>query len=274
MIDYILKQKPKALICQDYILADVIEHNSNPVPILVQTDGCTGGVRTELGAQLLCHLSVDAVKTYVANGCPSLDILREMVLSRLVAAKEHLKVGVPNLLATLQILFVVGTKVHLVRIGDGTFFATRADKSLTTSVIDYEPNMPNYLAYQTEERTKNELKAATQGAVRIETFTSAITEYTRRGPYEEITLEVFDLEDRMYIGLASDGVGSYVDSANTALTVTEVMTEMTAIKSTEGEFVKRRFHKMHEGFAKRGFVNYDDVAVVMLDVTKYKARQR
>jgi len=292
MIDYVMKQKPKAFICQDYIVVDIFDFGAKfQIPFIAVTDGCTGGQRTETGSQLLCHISRIETLKYLEEwdlGRPDtgfgrsdlLEILNR-IQNKLTAISTELSFNYDQLLATLQFLFIIDNHVYGIRSGDGVMFTFDKKKIIRTSVIEYTPNMPNYLAYRTNPVAWRDLRTTVHGDPyrpcfkTVTTYESTATEPTTtedRQDYFEITFIDEELSpDLTHIGLASDGVESYMnESSNQGIPVWGLIKELSEIKNPEGNFLVRRFQKMDKGYHSAGFENKDDVAIAMIDLEAYR----
>ena len=75
----------------------------------------------------------------------------------------------------------------------------------------------------------------------------------------------------MYVGVASDGLESYVRNSIDVIDPKDVIRELAAIKNPAGEFLVRRFQKMDKEYTAQGFENQDDIAVALINVDCYRA---
>ncbi len=291
MIDYILKQKPKALICQDYVAADVFMlgyGNHIPVPFIVVTDGCTGGIRTEMGSQLLCQIAKTETEKYleellIEEAKPvseiQLPVLLRLIKEKLSAAQNLLKLSTDQLLATMQILFIIKGRLYSIRSGDGVAFAFYEDGSFSGSIIEYTPNMPNYLAYRNDPMLSAQLTHQVDAGgcwktiedfqvKKDEAYVEGDEANIHRLNYFDVTFVDVPLDPKAkYIGLASDGIGAYYnESLGETIPVTEFLSNLSQIKNPEGNFLVRRFQKMDKLFQSKGFENGDDVGIAIIDL--------
>jgi len=92
-------------------------------------------------------------------------------------------------------------------------------------------------------------------------------------PSTTCTRSVLDIDEEqlMYVGVASDGLESYVRNSIDVIDPKDVIRELAAIKNPAGEFLVRRFQKMDKEYTAQGFENQDDIAVALINVDCYRA---
>lgn len=248
--------------CQDYAIA------GNDYVILC--DGCSTAIDSDVGARLLAR----AARLYLTNDFHQ-NAFSESVLA--TAKLYCIMMGYPaeTLSATLLSVFKKNNNFVVRCIGDGYVFARRKNGTFVWKEIKYPSGAPYYLRYELDKSVKEEY---------ISRFgqTNVITCYDKDNPvecYEHSSIPdnggchsfAFSCVDYDLVGVASDGVSSFVQLLNSGTGVTtvaippeKIIEEMLKFKNFNGEFVRRRMTKAFETFAELGWQNNDDFTVAAM----------
>jgi hypothetical protein len=244
-------------VCQDYARAG--RANGRVSHFALVSDGCSSSADSDLGARFLVHAAEHRLRLFGS------DYDHGWIAHRAAAAVSLFGASPQCLDATLLSAFVVDdTQVRISIAGDGFIAARRRDGTLVTWEI-CDGGAPAYLSYQlSRKRFESFLEAGyghrviTQRVAGLVSGRQAIR-LSAKDFVSEIWLQVADYESVL---LMSDGATSF---EGPGVSTHEIALELSAIKSSRGEFVKRRSKRFLSKYCKaRGWVHQDDLAVAGL----------
>lgn len=275
------------LVCQDYAVA-----RGGEQAVALLADGCSSSPDTDVGARLLALSALPLVpclmeqETRAAADANEKDtfaaILDKYHHDAVTEARryvERLKLPGEALDATLLTLAASEGRWFASVFGDGVVVAARHDGSLDVTVLSYLGGYPYYANYLADAgRTRALLKI--RGNLRqIETFTllsdGTITE-TRRETCRTDTPCAYvagDMGEYRFVAALSDGVHSFGQAnaeqagrmgANTPVAPGDVLRELTAFKTTMGQFAQRRMQRFEQTCALSGWQHHDDISLAVL----------
>ena len=250
-------------VCQDYAVS------SPQGDYIVVSDGCSSVPDTDIGARLLVKKAEEYLRllhygrTYDFNSLPNFSILGALDCT------QSLEIRKSCLSATLLLACRDGNIVETIVSGDGFVVGRfRETGDLHIYQYHYESGAPFYLYYTlTEESTNNYFLDF--GTTRTVTSTRVFSD--SRSPIVASWNEDanfffgpgFSLDQYDLIVLGTDGLASFI-SCSSLVSAIDVIQELLAFKTYQGEFVQRRCRRVFELFQEIGWINTDDVAVAAI----------
>jgi len=285
MIDSIVKKGAfHRSMPQDYVVAEDLGTAHRPFPFIALADGCSAGQHSEIGAMLITRAAKAVAKDYYANCSAAGHDLKDLLLTeiqlRLKKAVKELDLELDDMIATLRVAYILDNKMYMIGQGDGFDLFIFKDGHAQFDQYEYLYNAPFYPAYDVfncrinYEMIGGSLHANKLHLNRDETNSPGLIGTTLVWPcthVSDVTIDSQDLESIQYIGVASDGLSSYVRNNTDVIPAKDVITSLAAIKNPAGEFLVRRFQKMDKEYTAQGFENQDDVSVALINVECYRA---
>jgi len=264
---------------QDYVVAEDLGTMQCPFPFIALSDGCSAGQHSEIGAMIITRAARAVAKEMYPDGDQIFDRLLPSLHARLKTTVSALNLELDDMIATLRIAYILNGKVYMIGHGDGFDLFILGDGSAQYDQYKYLINAPFYPAYDTFNcRTDYEMIGGHPGAnmLKLNRDTTTLPDLVgavHDFPSTYISRMTADLKDfkPMYIGVASDGLESYVRGNTDIIPPKDVITSLAAIKNPAGEFLVRRFQKMDKEYTALGFENQDDIAVALINVDCYRA---
>lgn len=250
--------------CQDYAISGC----KRDYAYGVISDGCSGGGDTDIGARVIARSTAQALawsswvffmEDKVDTYCKAHDGFAQGAL-----ALDH-----ADMLATCGYVATVKGHLSIRLVGDGVIAARSRDGSLVMTKVDWSNNTPVYRAYAADEYA---------GFIRAhggrDAMAATVTRQTRRHgetSEKEIAQPLYEmlrgfgdamsLREFDFVGVFSDGVAQ-VDG----MAWGDVVAELMAFKSTEGDFVKRRMNRFLKDCLKHGKGPIDDISMACIHV--------
>lgn len=244
-----------AKACQDFCLAG----HAGDRAWAVVADGCSGGELSDLGARAWALAARDVLRQRDTIETDA-QALQEALLARAAATLDALDFA--DGFSTLGLLQVHGRRVHATFYGDGALLARHLDGSLTMVNLQCTGNAPYYLNYLRQpsaqagwmaEYGRQELLATinrydAEGALLgLKTHAQPATQ-----PWQwEAHVDADELE---VVLLATDGVASRFNG------FVATARELLAIKSSPGEFLRRRLARAARDWQADRLMPADDLA--------------
>lgn len=254
-------------VCQDYAASGAIvnvEHG--PTFYAIVCDGCSSALHTEFGAQVLTHAAISELKRNPYK-IPE-DFLRELMYSAKKSVEE-LKVDPRCLLATLLVVRADDKDTGVWVWGDGVFHVQYKSGHTRTTEIHYESNAPYYPYYATTVRERDAYLSAFGLAKHVYHMDNdgSIGEehYTGNAAMNASTLWL-RTEDVMSVTLMTDGVSSFQDEFKKEISTRQIVDEVTAFKTTAGQYVERRMKAFKRRWSSLSWSHYDDVGVAGISI--------
>lgn len=252
-------------VCQDYarhgIVTDQSWHRNHPFAIV--SDGCSSCPDTDIGARLL---AVALANTFNMLDCFDYNL----ALQRAEASAKALSLSPYSLSATLVTAYMddtgflrcafVGDGCIAVKLKDGTGFMAESDHN----------GAPKYLAYRAVEGGEANYDAVFSKPRMVRfleipglPLSTLMTEH-KLMPSSDEYVTWFDLDPDTveYVLLLSDGASSFVDAGFAHVPVQDVVAKLMDIKSTAGDFIRRRVKFfLAKECPKLGWQHSDDLGV-------------
>lgn len=246
--------------CQDYCVAELLEKER---AVAIVSDGCSSGGHTDLGARIWALAALAAVKSRTA--IVGADALHDLAMCSAVRLLDRLHVT--DGFATLGVLQAYEKRLSATMWGDGALLARHHDGSMTLVNLQHTRNAPPYLNY---ERTE-----AMKGAWSREFVDQELMVVTNRYDSEGTLLSLQSIaiassfkpwqwsanhedDEIELVMLVTDGVSSrktgFIDTARSLL----------AIKSSQGEFLRRRLARQAKDWQTDGSMPGDDLAAAAI----------
>ena len=250
-------------VCQDYAVS------SPQGDYIVVSDGCSSVPDTDIGARLLVKKAEEYLRllrygrTYDFNSLPNFSILGALDCT------QSLEMRKSCLSATLLLANRDGNVVETIVSGDGFIVGRfRETGDLRIYQYHYKSGAPFYLYYSLAEESAHNY-FLDFGTTRVVTSTCVFSD--NRPPIVASWNEaanfflgpIFSLNQYDLIVLGTDGLASFMSCSN-LVPVIDVIQELLAFKTYQGEFVQRRCRRAFELFQEVGWVNTDDVAVAAI----------
>jgi hypothetical protein len=168
-----------------------------------------------------------------------------------------------------------GTTARVQAFGDGVLGLRKKD-SLRLLVLSTPSGYPPYLSYLLDEAADTAFRQRGGGgklAAKWLRVTDGGAVVERETEYDRSFADTWTIEPDDVAFVASDGLCSFRRSENTATSrgseavpVEQVAWELTSFRSLKGKFVERRAKAFLKDCEKRGWYNYDDVALAAVAV--------
>lgn len=253
-------------VCEDYACTSV-----EPVPHILVCDGCSSSVNTDIGARLLAASATKALCEHFSDSMPenlpSYADFGYAIITRARHVAEVLGLNRDCLDATVLVGIPYHDSVCVYAYGDGCIISINRDGMLSVMQLSYHNNMPYYLSYWIDTPRRESYLANNQGGKGVVTLHAATDQQDARNQldYDAPLLFPFESAATRLVALASDGVSScYQAEQQLKIPVWDVAAELMRYKTTKGDFVKRRTHRMLKGYEQQGIVPTDDLAVATL----------
>lgn len=247
-------------ICQDYVMASTnSQFGLQGNEMVVVCDGCSSSRDVDVGARVLAHSAV-----LVTNllGAGDGDVLGPAIIARAYRSIRDLGLPATALDATLLLACHVReiNRVIIHAWGDGLIHYDLGGVRRTIHV-HYPTGAPYYLSYRLDSRRDADYAATfavpkeITSELTVDGETSAIL---LREPWgQPLTLDIPAAPG--YVLLASDGVNSF--QQGDAVPYAEIVQEMSAFKSTTGDFITRRMNFFKRRAQREGMTHYDDLGL-------------
>lgn len=269
-IDSFFTQGKNHAVCEDYALT-----GTSPCPFFLITDGCGSARFADMSARLLAwtfRAKVTDLQQAIINGN------QQAIIDFPVSLVKQAKLAATtisfreDLLATLLFGLVVNGKIHVFAYGDGCIVTRDNSNNLKYHYINYLHNAPFYPYYLYDNHCRDMYeeqfcKISNHGKL-IKTVTCQPGERkTRLENKSHTTVEhfCFALDEYAFIGVMSDGINTFTKANHGQhVLLHDAIVEMTAFKTVQGEFIKRRCNKALKNYGKAGLFPGDDLAIAGL----------
>jgi hypothetical protein len=152
-------------------------------------------------------------------------------------------------------------------IGDGYFIHFSASGNTTTE-IQFSSGAPLYLSYNFSEQRKLGYFETFKDSEVIETSWASLEHKKFDACIERKNITKYSGNKYVVLGgsvlLASDGLASFANKQGGILPVKKVIEDMLKFKNYTPRFIQRRMNALCKEYAKEGYVNTDDVSVVVM----------
>lgn len=267
--------------CEDYAQSGLYGGPSGRFAYAVLSDGCSSGGATDMGARLIVHATVAALRETGDTLLGSNDFLDEHIRhernSTMAKAQKVLRLEGSDMLATCLYahLSPLGGYAHIA--GDGVIAFKYRNGDIRLHRFEWGDNTPYYPIYTGDALTRF---VALHGGLSAPSFTEEIwlheaaraknefikktaysTEEGMRGAMLRVTAKEMSKRELAFVALFSDGV-TQVDGVDWK----EAVVSLLFYKSTEGVFVVRRMKRGLKEFLARGKGAQDDIACAVIRV--------
>ena len=275
------------LVCQDYVVAQGGEQAR-----VLLADGCSSSPHTDVGARLLTLSALPLVPCLIADETHNAvdedeaaafgERLEAYHQAGVIAAKAHTQaLGLPDeaLDATLLTLAACEGRWFASVFGDGVIAAARDDGALEVTIVAYPNGYPYYPNYLADLPRKHTLLKMRDSLRQIEKFTilpDGVVQDTCREtcPVDAPCPYVAGRTDAYrYVAALSDGVHSFTQaggeragspSPNVPVALNDILRELTAFKTTTGQFAQRRMQRFVQTSMAAGWRHHDDISLGVL----------
>jgi len=268
-------------ICQDYAAHGFLHDDWSP--FIVLSDGCSSSQKTDIGARILTSSLIKAMGRLNANEPFAGEwCFSKMALEDANIACNILKLPQECLDATLLYAMMINDfECALTCFGDGVLVKIRNDDFIEIVKIEYPSGAPLYLNYSSDQERKRrfiekyssrrnitnyDIKNSSKGLITISEYCE-----DKDSPYTEFV----PIRNYKCVALFSDGVLSFMKRMagqtsvyNEPMNFIDIILEMLAFKSYNGEFVKRRIQKFRKYCEENNIFNIDDVSMAAIHIEK------
>lgn len=250
-------------VCEDYAL------NDDEKKIIIVSDGCSGANNSDIGARIIAQSAVKVIKASSDEELYEITSLEFTQRINAIADKAIQTLGMNKacLSATLLVAFYIPSIdiIRVIIVGDGFLFLKITDTDAKVFKSDFSKDYPLYPAYlKSSMHYEQYVKAQSLASQIIDQ--DWIDEKAPENIDLNIEKNVVDLRinanELEWLMLSSDGISTFQD-----LLFVDVLTNTCAIKSMQGEFVKRRANKMlNKEFANHNHT--DDFSLAGISIVR------
>lgn len=243
-------------ICEDYAI--------DGDKCVIVSDGCSSSKHTDLGARLLAHsarILLNGKSDWLYN------VFGDAVITQSAILLDTLKMGYECLYATLVVAKVLPSgAINVKMYGDGIIIAI-SDETIETIEISYTNNMPYYLAYSVDDRSRESYKHLNN---------ELLVKHTTNGNVIQIAFDYdheiqysFNPAEHHTILISTDGLRSFEDSqTRLPVPLSTIVQQMVNFKIMKGSFLKRRLNRLIEDLAAKLVFPLDDIGVAGIHLEK------
>lgn len=256
-------------VCQDHAISDG--------DFVVLSDGCSGAKDSDWGARFITRAAYnilkqtkpDATNKFIAN-----------VIEGAKSYSDKVDLHPDCLCATLLCAYVKDGQIHTFIVGDGYIIARSKDGTKMTVLSHvYETGAPWYPYYSLNDELKEGYAAHFgHGRLTVETtlFEKGVVTSRNEAYYPSLGLAFSAVSwDAEYdlVGISSDGLKSFAQQVKGGTSITnkpvkeeQVIKDLFAFKTVEGQFVHRRCQKFLRDYATQNIKHTDDFSLGVLHV--------
>jgi hypothetical protein len=232
-------------VCQDYAAHRDKDYNS----MVSISDGCSSSKDTDIGARIIVIQDLEGKEI----NWPSMyygkkPFTREMFDATLLSVKTY------------------ESSTYFDTCGDGVVAYRETNGNIAIYRVVYPCGYPKYMSYTWDEFRMN-LLSESQRYSYVEQYLVSDTGSFLITDNGCIPSRI----DTAMIGCAAvftDGVESFTDKEGNKIEAVDIVTELMAFKSTQGEFVTRRMSRFLKDCEKRGWSHYDDLSMAAIVVDR------
>jgi hypothetical protein len=257
-------------VCQDHAISDG--------DFVVLSDGCSGATDSDWGARfitkaaynILKHTKPDYIDKFINN-----------VIKGAQSYAEKLELHPDCLCATFMCAYQVNNLIYAAIVGDGTIITRHRNGKITIISHLYDTGAPWYPYYTlNEDLTAGYMAHFGHGKV---VHTNTVLENGNVTAYNEIAYAmkaeasrvpmtyIFPTNEIDLVGISSDGLKSFVQQVKGGTSITnktireeQVVKDLFAFKTVEGQFVHRRCQKFLRDYNGQNIKHTDDFSLGVL----------
>ncbi len=256
--------------CQDYV--DVKDLGTSMIMVL--SDGCSSGGRTDLGSRMVVLSGLLAMeKAMSMEASQRVECFLKEQSELLNKSKSLLSLDVSDLLATSVVLQVSESGAEIYVQGDGVIVFKYRNSAMRVLTFSWENNQPYYPAYEllnsADFYAAHSAAPMTQSEYRIDDTGQVVSVETRVLNISEIcpllhlSYSLKELGDDLeYIAIFSDGC-----EQSDGMKWLDFIQECLAFKTVKGDFLKRRMIRLLKNMMQNGQRIMDDISVAVIHIT-------
>jgi hypothetical protein len=240
-------------------------------------DGCSTGGRTDVGARILAHATSRALQRQIYKGLPDAAYFNPVRDYCVDVASNALELRTEDMLATAVVAMAApgeGALFHI--LGDGVIAFETHDGDLSMARFDWENNMPAYHAYRADGFSRfTEAHGGDPDRLALLSVGVNISRSQEFEPEFEdsadalrdgiagvtVDLSASRLAEMRYLAVFTDGV-TQVEGKPWH----EVVAELLAFRSLNGDFAKRRMAGFLKSARTCGAGPVDDIAYSVIQI--------
>ena len=251
--------------CQDYALAGSFKDMCYGIV----SDGCSSAEHSEIGAQILCHVTQYYLTLYYdlflsLNQDSLTSLLGNSILKRADEIRKLYPISNASLQATLMIGVMFPKKSFTFLWGDGVIIISKEDKCEIIEIDYPETNAPFYLATDLKEYKKK--FGEHQAQIRFKTVSKEGRIIHEVDPaFYRVEIPFAGSVDVQHsLILCTDGINQYLDERLKPIPNLKVIPEIIDYPSIAGVFVQRNMNFLKREFLKRGWSHSDDIGIASI----------
>jgi len=241
-------------VCEDYAL-----HGTAPFPWLVVCDGCSASTNTDVGARLLAW----SAAKYLQHCQKPLDYhdVGQTVIEMASQRANLLGLTSSCLDATLLLAIQQDNTIRVLQYGDGHIVLKDTTGKVKLISTEFKGNAPYYLSYWLDSGNQQAYARSFPDPNTL-SLQNDISGNTLSLSYDTCLEFVFELEKFPLVGVASDGLSSFIQIEQQALVSAQQVAEVfMGFKNFNEDFVQRRMNKGLISLAQQQIVPLDDVSM-------------
>jgi serine/threonine protein phosphatase PrpC len=255
------------MVCQDYALSG----NYKDMWYGIVSDGCSSAEFSEIGAQVLCHVTKNILMVYYdlfLNGSVTPEFIAQLLATSIRVKADEVRKIYPisrdSLQATLLIAVVINGFMFTFVWGDGVIILGW-DKNITVTEIDYpDTNAPVYLMTDIESYKRKFEDKLTKRVCIYNHREYATNKNIVSRPFEEPIVDCRKTGPGDFILLCTDGLTQYQDQNKKPIDIHEILPLILDYPNFNGQFVKRTMNFLKRDLARKNWSHADDVGIVTL----------
>jgi len=249
-------------VCQDYALSGVKEN----LAYAIVSDGCSGAIHSEIGAQILCHAAKYYIELYhnsslfQSTGIETLlKVLGKSILQKADELRKGYVIDPAALQATLLIAIFSGNRRLIFGWGDGVIIEDYGPMGKIITEIDFESNAPYYLATNPDSYAAKFSETHVKHRIWIK---DSLTE--EEWPYNTFYMQELHRSwsgpTLLSITLCSDGIKSYQDEKKKPIETLSMIPQFIDYPDYKGPFVQRNMNFLKRSMEKQKWSHHDDIS--------------
>ncbi len=241
-------------VCEDYALQGTV-----PFPWLIVCDGCSSSLHTDVGARILAHIAA----RHLQDCKNALDYkgFGQAVIEQAYQHTQSLRLPPACLDATLLLARQQDESVQVWLYGDGHILLKDAAQAVSLISVEFKGNAPYYLSYLLDAQHQQAYRDSFPDPHILSVQHSNSPEIQYR-PYHSSLEFSFKLNEYSMIGIASDGLSSFIQlEEQRLLPALDMAQTLMDFKHLHPDFVQRRMTKSLTRLLQQNIVPFDDVSM-------------
>ena len=256
---YSMIGKPhRGAMCQDYYRIGMTQKG---VSYFILCDGCSSSLDTDIGARIIALAFEEIINSdlFTENVFNQSMVWEAMATARKNCKALGLDISCLDTTALVAAFFPETKTLCHITCGDGYIFWKEKDKTPEIAEVSFAQNAPYYPVLLIEpERYFNWRTTYDNNDMTIKQGNESSTS---KPNFISCARPTNNLE---FFGMATDGIGSFITTANEIVPSEEVFKEVLDFPSFAGSFVQRSGNFLIKKYLKQGTLNNDDLTIAAM----------